>query len=80
MAVIELRDIPDEAYEQLMKRAAESGQSVEEFVLRRALEEAEAKARKHAEVFAAVEAVLAQESWPEPTAEDIAADVAAERR
>ena len=78
MATIQIREIPEETYEVLRRRARQEGRSLQTH-LREAIITLAARPTK-AEIVAGIEAVL--QSGPEaaPTADAVLADISAERR
>lgn len=78
MATIQIRDIPDDAYETIRQRAARAGQSIQNFMRDEII--AMAARRTKAEVLAAVEASLAEHPPVPASGEQIADLVRAERR
>jgi antitoxin FitA len=78
VATIQIRDLPDETYETIRRRAARAGQSIQNYMREELI--ALAARRTRAEVLAAIEAGLAEHPPHPATGEDIAALVRAERR
>ena len=77
VATIQIRDIPDEAYETIRLRARAAGQSIQAYMRDQVV--MLAKQRTKREVLDALEAVLAKEGTP-VTLDDIVADLDADRR
>lgn len=78
VATIQVREIPENLYEVLRRRARQSGQSLQAYMRDQVIALAERPTK--AEVIADIEAVLASAKSPEPAASSLADDVAAERR
>ncbi|HZY76688.1 MAG TPA: hypothetical protein VFE40_10240 [Jatrophihabitantaceae bacterium] len=78
MATIQIRDIPEDAYEVIRRRARTSGRSIQSYMRDVVIDFA-----GHAtsdEVLADLEATLAENDTPGATRQSIASDLAAERR
>jgi plasmid stability protein len=67
MATIQIRDIPDDAYETIRQRAIAAGQSIQSYMRDQVI--ALASRRTKADVLAAVEAALAEHPPVEITTE-----------
>ena len=78
MATIQIRDIPEESYEVLRRRARREGRSLQSY-LRQEIIALAAQPTK-AETLARIEAVLHGVPGPDPTADAVLADIVAERR
>jgi plasmid stability protein len=78
MATIQIRDVPEEAYETLRRRARAEGRSIQTYMRDRVIELAARPAKS--ELVAALEAALAEHGGAGSSAEQIADDVAADRR
>ncbi|WP_073480483.1 FitA-like ribbon-helix-helix domain-containing protein [Streptoalloteichus hindustanus] len=78
MATIQIRDVPEEAYEVIRQRARAAGQSIQSYMREQVIEMARQRTKQ--EVLAEIEAALAEERPRNVTAESLAAHVAAERR
>lgn len=78
MATIQIRDIPEDAYETIRRRARAEGKSIQSYMRDQVIDFA--GRRTKAEALAAVEEALARDDSPGVTAEDIVSDLAAERR
>lgn len=78
MATIQVRELPEESYEVLRRRARRAGQSLQAY-MRDQLVELAGRPTK-AEAVERIEAVLAGTTGGELTAASILEDVAAERR
>ncbi len=78
MATIQIRDLPEDAYETMRRRARAAGQSIQSYMRDQVVELA--RRRSKAEALAAVESALAAEDSPGATLKDITRDLAADRR
>lgn len=79
MATIQIREIPEPAYDTLRRRARARGQSIQAYMREQVLAMAARPSKE--EALASIEEVLARQSADDaPTPEAIARDVAAERR
>lgn len=78
MATIQIRGIPDEAYEVIRKRARAQGRSIQSYMRDRVVEFASHPTTE--EVLAKLEETLSSSDTPGATRESIAADLAADRR
>jgi antitoxin FitA len=78
MATIQIRDIPDEAYATIRRRAEAAGQSLQAYMRNQVIEMARRTSKE--EAFAAIEAALARHGGSSATVDEIVADVHAERR
>jgi plasmid stability protein len=78
MATIQVRDLPEETYEVLRRRARRAGQSIQAY-MRQQLITAAARPTKE-EAVETIAAVLDRAGMPPLSAESLAEDVAAERR
>jgi plasmid stability protein len=78
VATIQVRDIPQDAFETLRRRARSEGRSIQAYMRERIVEMAAAPSK--AEHMAVIEEALACHGGADITAEEIAADLAAERR
>ncbi len=78
MATIQVRDIPEESYEVLRRRARREGRSLQTY-LRQEIIDLAARPTK-AEALARIEAMLERVQGEEPTADSVLADIGAERR
>jgi plasmid stability protein len=78
MATIQVRDLPEESYEVLRRRARRAGQSLQAYMRDQLIALAE-RPTKH-EALEMIERTLAQRSGPDPSVESILDDIAAERR
>ena len=78
MATIQIRDVPEDAFETLRRRARSEGRSIQAYMRERVVEMAQAPTK--AEHLAAINDALRRRGGADVTAEDIVADVAAERR
>jgi plasmid stability protein len=74
MATIQIRDVPDDAYEALREQAREAGQSLQAYMRGRVVEMARIQARR-AEIFAELNAALATDRGSGIRTEDILADL-----
>ncbi|GDY31442.1 FitA-like ribbon-helix-helix domain-containing protein [Gandjariella thermophila] len=78
MATIQVRDIPEDAYEVLRRRARAEGKSLQAYMRDQVIDMA--ARRTKAEVLAVLEATLAEEPTSGVTAESVATHVSADRR
>lgn len=78
MATIQIRDVPEEAYEVLRRRARAEGRSIQTYMRERVIELAAAPAK--AELADAIEQALAEHGGGLGDGARIAEDVAADRR
>jgi plasmid stability protein len=78
MATIQIRDVPEEAYEILRRRARAEGRSIQTYMRERVIELATTPAK--AELAAAIERALEERGAAAGDPAAIAEDVAAERR
>lgn len=78
MATIQIREIPEDAYEVLRKRARAEGRSIQSYM--RELVVAFTTQPTAAESMATLEAALANSKTPGASRESIQADLAVERR
>ncbi|MDQ2845563.1 MAG: BrnA antitoxin family protein [Actinomycetota bacterium] len=78
MATIQVRDIPEDAYEVIRKRARANGRSIQTYMREWIVDFAGHPTSQ--ETIAALEAELARHDTPGATRESIWADLAADRR
>ncbi len=78
MATIQVRELPEETYEVLRRRARRAGQSIQAY-MRDQLVALAARPTKE-EAVATIEAILDRQRGEDPTPGSIADDLAAERR
>jgi antitoxin FitA len=78
MATIQVREIPEDLYEVLRRRARRAGQSMQAYMRAQLVALAERPTKE--EAVEEIEAVLNRIETKEPTASSIADDLAAERR
>jgi plasmid stability protein len=78
MATIQVREVPEDLYEVLRRRARRAGQSMQAYMRGQVVALAEQPTKE--EAIEEIEAVLSRVSGGEPTAASIAGDLAAERR
>lgn len=78
MATIQIRDIPEDAYETIRRRAKAEGKSLQSYMRDQVVEQA--RRRTTAEVMAEVEEALARDPGPGVTVEDVLADLDEARR
>jgi plasmid stability protein len=79
MATIQIRDIPGDAYETLREQARAAGQSLQAYMRERVVQMARIEARR-AEIFAELNAALANDKGSGIRTEDILADLDETRR
>ena len=78
MATIQVRDIPEDLYEVLRRRARRAGQSMQGYMHDQLVALASQPTKQ--EAIEQIEAILGHISSEEPTADSIAGDLAADRR
>lgn len=78
MATIQIRDLPEDAYETIRLRARAAGQSIQAFMRDRVIEMARRPTKD--EAWAAVESALASQESPGPSRTDIVRTLADDRR
>jgi len=78
MATIQVREIPEDAYEVIRKRARAAGRSIQSYMRDWVVDFASHPTTE--EMLAALEATLASHDTPGATREPILADLAADRR
>lgn len=78
MATIQIRDVPEEAYEAIRRRARAAGQSIQAYMRDQVI--AQAARPTKSEAIAAIQAALATRPPVTLTSADIADHVRAERR
>jgi antitoxin FitA len=79
MATIQIRDVPDDVHELLTGLAQEAGQSLQAYMRQQVVDIASARMRK-AEAIARLSALLERDGGAGVSAEQIVADIEAERR
>lgn len=78
MATIQIRELPEEAYETIRRRARAAGQSIQSYMRDQIVEFA--GRRTKVEAWAAVESSLAADDSPGSTMKQIVDDLADDRR
>jgi len=78
MATIQVREIPEDLYEVLRRRARRAGQSMQAYMHGQIINLARQPTKE--EAVEEIEAVLSKAGTPEPEAASVLADLAAERR
>jgi plasmid stability protein len=78
MATIQLRELPEDSYEVLRRRARRSGKSLGAYLRAELVDLAERPTK--AEALERIEAVLKHQDGAEPAAATLLGDLAAERR
>ncbi len=78
VATIQIRDVPEESYEVLRRRARQAGQSMQAYMRDEVV--AIAARPTKGEAIAMIEAILGQPGRSAPTAKSVLDDLAAERR
>jgi plasmid stability protein len=78
MATIQIRELPEEVYETIRRRARAAGQSIQSYMRDQVIELAGHRTKD--EAWAAVDAALAAEVSPGSTMEDIVGDLSEDRR
>jgi hypothetical protein len=79
MATIQVRDIPDDVYEELRRQARAAGQSLQLFMRNQLVDLARTRARRAA-VLAELDAVLQRDGGRGLSRDQIIADLDADRR
>jgi plasmid stability protein len=77
MATIQIREIPEESYETLRRRARAAGQSLQAYMRDRVVEMASRPTKQ--EALAAIEERVSRPGYRAPSMESIAADIRAHR-
>ena len=78
MATIQIREIPEDAYEVIRRRSRAAGMSIQSYMRDWVVDFASRPTTE--EVLAELEATLAEHTTPGATTESVLADLAAERR
>lgn len=78
MATIQIRELPEETYETIRRRARAAGQSIQNYMREQVVEFAGRRTKE--EAWTAVEAALAGEDSPGSPLEHIVDDLADDRR
>ncbi len=78
MATIQIREVPEESYEVLRRRARQAGQSMQAY-MRDEIVAIAARPTK-SEAIEMIETILDRTCAPDPTARSVLDDLAAERR
>jgi antitoxin FitA len=78
MATIQIRDIPDDVYETIRRRARSAGQSLQSYMRNHVVEFGRSPTAE--EAWAAIEAALEKYGGSNATPEQIVADIHADRR
>lgn len=78
MATIQVREIPEDLYEVLRRRARRAGQSMQAYMHDQIVNLARRPTKE--EAVEQIEAVLSRAATPEPETASVLADLAAERR
>ena len=78
MATIQIRDLPEETYETIRRRARAAGQSIQAYMRDQVIELAARRTKQ--EAWAAVESALAAEDSPGATLEHLVDDLSVDRR
>lgn len=78
MPTIQIRDVPEETYETIRRRARADGKSIQAYMREHVTEFAERRTKT--EALAEVKAALSKDGSPGATASEIVADLNAERR
>lgn len=78
MATIQIREIPEDAYQVIRRRARVAGQSIQGYMRDQVLDLASRRTKE--EAWAAVDSVLDGEGSSRPTLEQIVRDLAENRR
>lgn len=78
MATIQIREVPEESYEVLRRRARRAGQSMQAYMRDEII--ASAARPTKSEAIETIEAILSQIGWSDLTARSVLDDLAADRR
>jgi len=78
MATIQIRELPEDAYETIRRRARAAGQSIQSYMRDQVIELASRRTKE--EAWAAVESALAAEDSPGSSMEGILDDLTHDRR
>jgi antitoxin FitA len=78
MATIQIRELPEDVYETIRRRARAAGQSIQAYMRDQVIELA--GRRTKAEAWAAIESALAADDSPGSTMTDIVDDLSKDRR
>jgi hypothetical protein len=78
VATIQIREVPEESYELLRRRARQAGQSMQVYMRDEVVKLAGRPTK--GEAVARIEAILRDVGGPSPTANSLLGDLAAERR
>jgi len=78
MATIQIRELPEDAYEIIRRRARAAGQSIQSYMRDQVIELASRRTKE--EAWAAVESALSAEDSPGSSMEDIVDDLGLDRR
>ncbi len=78
MATIQIRELPEDTYETIRRRARAAGQSIQAYMRDQVVELAARRTKD--EAWTAIESALAAEDSAGSTLKDITRDLAAERR
>lgn len=78
MATIQVREIPEDLYEVLRRRARRAGQSMQAYMRDQIMNLAKQPTKE--EAVEQIEAVLSKADMPEPRTASVLADLGAERR
>ncbi len=78
MATIQIREVPEESYEVLRRRARQAGQSMQAYMRDEIVAIAGRPTKR--EAIAVIEAILGRNGGSDPTARSVLEDLAAERR
>lgn len=78
MATIQIRELPEDAYETIRRRARAAGQSIQSYMRDQVVELASRRTKD--EAWSAVEGALAAEDSPGATLKRIVGDLADDRR
>ena len=69
MATIQIRDVPDDVYENIRRRAKAGGQSIQAYMREQIIDQARRRSKE--EALAAIQAAMAAEQSPGTTVESI---------
>lgn len=78
MATIQIREIPEESYEVIRKRARRAGQSIQNYMRDQVIDFASHRTKE--EAWMAIDVALASEDSPGAALQDIVRDLAEDRR
>lgn len=79
MATIQIRDIPDDVYDEIRRAAQAAGQSLQAYMREQVIQQTRSRARRSA-VLAQLDELIARDGGSRVTTEQILADLDEDRR